>query len=109
MERRESTGGHSPGPSPESFRPADLEVVRFERGDLDFAVLTFRMPRLELPSRLTPAEQEVARLLCEGWSPSAIARRRRRSRFTIVNQVRSIYAKLGVNCRAELLHALTAG
>lgn len=109
MTRMVPEGKRWQGPSAESFRPADLEVVQFERGALEFAVLAFRMPRLALPPALTPAEQEVARLVCEGWSPSTIARRRRRSRFTIVNQIRSIYAKLGVNCRAELLHALTAG
>lgn len=93
--------------SAETFRPADLAIVHFERSDVAFAVLAFRMPGLDVPARLSPAEAQIARLLCEGWSPSAIARRRRRSRFTIVNQVRSIYAKLGITCHTELLRALT--
>jgi DNA-binding NarL/FixJ family response regulator len=88
--------------------PADLEIVRLERShDLQFAVLAFKLPRIEVPGHLSPAEQEIARLLCDGWSPAAIARKRRRSPLTIVNQVRSIYAKLDVCCHAELLHALT--
>jgi DNA-binding CsgD family transcriptional regulator len=111
MERRRRKQEESPEPRAERFRPTDLEVVRFGPGDggLEFVVLAFRVPRLALPSRLTPAEREVARLWCEGWLPATIARRRRRSRFTIVNQVRSIYAKLEVNSRADLLHALTTG
>jgi DNA-binding NarL/FixJ family response regulator len=95
--------------SADSFRPADLEVVEFERMDVAFAVLSFSMPRFDLPARLSPAEREVARLLCEGWSLTTIAQRRQRSRFTVVNQVRSIYAKLGVTSHADLLHALTTG
>jgi DNA-binding CsgD family transcriptional regulator len=91
------------------FRPADLEIVHFEGAGVAFAVLAFRIPRLALPALLSPAEQDVARLLCDGFSPATIARRRQRSRFTIVNQVRSIYTKLGVTSHAELLHALTIG
>jgi DNA-binding CsgD family transcriptional regulator len=109
MERRRRKAEESPEPRAERFKPAELEVVRFEDGGLEFVVLAFRMPRLALPARLTPAEQEVARLWCEGFLLSTIARRRRRSRFTVVNQVRAVYAKLEVTSRAELLHALTTG
>src|SRR6187549_3496841 len=103
MTVQEPQGREARPASAESFRPSDLEIVHFERADVAFAVLAFRMPGVDVPDRLSPAEAEIARLLCEGWSPSAIARRRRRSRFTIVNQVRSIYAKLGVTCHTELL------
>ena len=109
MKPREAKATQAHASSTARFQPGDLEIVQFERGGLEFAVLAFRMPRLDLPARLSPAEQEVARLLCEGRSPSMIARRRQRSRFTVVNQVRSIYSKLGVTCHAELLHALTVG
>ena len=111
MTSREPEGREAQRASAESFRPSDLAIVHFhfERADVAFAVLAFRMPGLDVPARLSPAEQQIARLLCEGWSPSAIARRRRRSRFTIVNQVRSIYAKLDVTSHAELLRALTRG
>lgn len=107
MTSREPEGREARRASADSFRPSDLAIVHFERADVEFAVLAFRMPGLDVPARLSPAEGQIARLLCEGWSPTAIARRRRRSRFTIVNQVRSIYAKLGITCHNELLRALT--
>jgi len=107
MTLRESQARDARLASAERFSPSDLAIVHFERTDVAFAVLAFRLPELEVPVRLPPAEAQIARLLCEGWSPSVIARRRRRSRFTIVNQVRSIYAKLGITCHTELLRALT--
>ena len=89
--------------------PPGLEVRRLVMGDLEVAVLSFSVPSLRFPPELTPTEREIASLLCEGRPLKAIAKLRRRSRCTILNQARSIYAKLGVHSRAEMVHRLVEG
>ena len=42
-------------------------------------------------------------MLVAGWSNAAIATARRVSPTTVANQARSIYAKLGISSRVELL------
>lgn len=60
---------------------------------------------LELPA----AEQEVACDALAGLSNAAIAQKRGRSARTIANQLASIYRKLGVASRAEMMaHLLKA-
>lgn len=59
-------------------------------------------PNVSLLERLTNAEREVAGLVLGGLSNQAIARRRKVSLRTIVNQVSSIYRKLAVRSRREL-------
>jgi DNA-binding NarL/FixJ family response regulator len=86
--------------------PRGLAVRRLTLGDLEVAVLSFCLPSLHFPPELTPAEREIASLLCEGRPLKTIAKLRHRSRCTILNQARSIYAKLGVHSRAEMVHRL---
>ncbi len=56
---------------------------------------------------LTSAEQEVASWYCEGETLQRIGARRGCSPRTIANQVHSIFRKLGVSSRAELVRRLT--
>ena len=56
---------------------------------------------------LTPAEQAVAALVSQGLSNAQIAQRRGRSPRTIANQVRSIYIKLGIGSRQQLVRLLS--
>lgn len=51
---------------------------------------------------LTEAEQAVALLLLQGATNREVARRRHSSYNTVANQIKAIYAKLGVRNRAEL-------
>jgi DNA-binding CsgD family transcriptional regulator len=85
----------------------DLGMVRFLVGDQELAVLAFTVPELRFPKELSEAEREIARHLCEGRSMAAIAKLRRRSPFTILNQMRSLYAKLDIHTRAELVYQLS--
>lgn len=55
---------------------------------------------------LTPAEREVAWLVIEGASNAEVARRRHTAISTVENQLRRIYAQLGVGSRAELARRL---
>jgi DNA-binding CsgD family transcriptional regulator len=80
--------------------PKDLEALESEDGEvivLSFAVDTSRT------ATLTPAESEVAAHVLEGRSNAEIARLRGSSERTVANQVASLYRKLGVRSRLELV------
>jgi DNA-binding NarL/FixJ family response regulator len=59
--------------------------------------------------RLSPAERAIAAALVEGKTNAAIARARGTSAHTVANQIRSIFERLGVGSRTELVRALTTG
>lgn len=80
----------------DAFRSSRLRV-----GDDELLVLELSAAR-GLPPGLTKAEQEVARLVCEGLSNIAIAERRGTSARTVANQLARVFEKLGVSSRVEL-------
>jgi len=86
--------------------PKGFRVATFEAGGAELAVVSYDLGSVEL-GRLTAVEREVAALLLAGRSRSAIAMARGRSKATIARQVESIYKKLGVRSRAELVSLLT--
>ncbi len=53
-------------------------------------------------TNLSAAEREIMALILAGHSVPQVARLRQRSRHTVANQVRCIYAKLGIRSRGEL-------
>jgi LuxR family transcriptional regulator, maltose regulon positive regulatory protein len=69
----------------------------------DLTLLAFVLPEAELPDALTLAEQEVALQVYAGASHRDIAETRGVSVKTIGNQLDSIYRKLGVSSRIELV------
>ena len=67
-------------------------------------MLVFSVPLEGLAEHgLTPSESEVARAVCQGLSNREIAQLRETSVRTVANQLASIYEKLEVNSRAELV------
>lgn len=76
---------------------------------LDSDLVLLALPRLEpaLPDVLTEAEAAIALLVFEGASNQQIASQRGASPSTVANQLDSIYRKLGVTTRAELVVRLT--
>lgn len=95
--RRSSPHGASPR------APADLRVTTFEGADgRRYAALWFSRPAGRW-SKLTSAEREVAEMILAGQSNAGIARARRVALSTVATQVRSVFAKLGVSSRAELV------
>ncbi len=90
--------------SPSAWRAATVSVEHLDdgRGGL------YRLARsdLALPRELSPAEQEIARMLVGGRAPNEIARARQTTAGTVSNQLRSIFAKLGVTGRLELIALL---
>jgi DNA-binding CsgD family transcriptional regulator len=83
--------------------PASAEVARFEIAGEEYALFSFPLPEPELPDGLTPAEQEVVRGVARGASNAEIATLRGVSANTIANQLRAVYAKLGIRNRNELV------
>lgn len=88
--------------------PAGAEATRFTVAGEELAVLSFPLIDPDLPRGVTRAESEVVRLLLAGKTNAEIAQARGTSLRTVANQVQSIFKKLGVSSRAELV-ALLAG
>jgi DNA-binding CsgD family transcriptional regulator len=60
-------------------------------------------PEARIPPALTDAEQDIALRVFQGETTQQIARARGVSSKTIGNQLESIFRKLGVTSRAELV------
>jgi DNA-binding CsgD family transcriptional regulator len=82
--------------------PDSLVASVFQIGPDQFAVLSYALVPVGLPSGLSVAEREVIRGILEGKSNGQIARERGRSVRTVANQVASVFRKLGVTSRSEL-------
>ncbi len=78
---------------------------RFAVGPDEYVLLSFPWPAAVLPESLTAAERDVAARATEGQTIHDIARARGTSVHTVTNQLRSVYAKLGISSRAELVRA----
>jgi DNA-binding CsgD family transcriptional regulator len=91
---------------PDVGAPRDLTAWRLKNGLREFAL--FELPAeaaiaVRIDERLTPAEAEVARSMAAGLTNDEIALGRRTSSRTVANQVASIFRKLGVGSRRELV------
>jgi len=75
----------------------------------EFAILSTTRLDAHLRLILTPAEWLVARLLVDGLSHREIAARRGSTTRTVANQVASIFRKLEVSGRRELLLRAVTG
>ncbi len=80
--------------------------MRFEAGGRRFAALVDDMHE-DLPTPLTAAERDVARLVKKGLSNAQIASARGTSVNTVANQIAAIMRKLGVGSRVEIALART--
>lgn len=80
------------------------EVAAFTMSLGGERLLIFSVPLEEVAEHgLTPSESEVAQAVCQGLSNHEIAQRRQTSVRTVANQLASIYEKLEVHSRAELV------
>ena len=83
--------------------PPDLRVQELELAGVRYLVISHALGPGEGRRGLTPAEQEVLHLLEEGLSDREIQARRGTTRSTLTKQIDSIFRKLGVRSRRELL------
>jgi DNA-binding CsgD family transcriptional regulator len=87
--------------------PPDLQALQSDDGEV--VILSFAIPEGEQPQALSPVESEIVALVLQGHSNSEIARLRGTSARTVANQVASVFRKLGVRSRLELVaHAAIA-
>ncbi len=90
----------------------DEEPLPLPRGawaetlDDGVALVGFCAPPARLPPGLTEAEQQVALEVYDGATNAQIASRRGTSVATVANQLDSIYRKLNVGSRVELIARL---
>ena len=85
----------------EAVPPDDLVVADAGTGCDRIAILSFALAASA--EALTAAEGEIVRAILEGQSNAAIARARGAAVRTVANQVASVFRKLGVRSRAELV------
>jgi DNA-binding NarL/FixJ family response regulator len=81
--------------------PDDLVVASSGSGCDRIAILSFAIGAGA--EALTEAESDVVRAIFEGHSNATIARARGAAVRTVANQVASVFRKLGVQSRAELV------
>ena len=87
--------------------PSGTKATRFTVAGEELAILSFPVLEPELPEDVTQAERDVVRLVILGKSNAEIARERGTSIRTVANQMQSIFKKLGVFSRAELIARLS--
>ncbi|MEZ4265996.1 MAG: helix-turn-helix transcriptional regulator [Myxococcota bacterium] len=96
-DERGADGAAEPTPSEPArgveLSPMDIDGVQF---------VVVAVPRDAPMARLSPAEQEVVRLVLDGRSNREIAAARGVSVKTVANQLRAVYEKLGICSRFEL-------
>jgi DNA-binding NarL/FixJ family response regulator len=100
------TPRRSPATKPIGAAPPDLRAKIFRGADgRDYAALWFSR-RHDERAALSGAQREVAEMILAGFSNEAIAAVRRVGKATVATQVRSLFAKLRVSSRAELIGRL---
>jgi DNA-binding CsgD family transcriptional regulator len=86
---------------------AGARVTKLALGTVRALLIDLPVDELRLPESLTESEREVVQLVAQGLSNEDIGKARGRSARTIANQLASVYRKLGVFSRTELLARLT--
>ena len=86
---------------------AQVFVDQITVGQQEYAVASVPQPKPEAAFEpLTKAEAQVAILVFEGMSNQEIADERQTAVRTVANQLASVFDKLGVGSRAELVRLL---
>jgi DNA-binding NarL/FixJ family response regulator len=87
--------------------PRGLAAYTFEVDGDAYALLAFELPAPNLPAGLSFAEQQVALGVVEGKTNAQIGQERGTSANTVANQLRSVFAKLRISSRLELVERCT--
>jgi DNA-binding NarL/FixJ family response regulator len=96
--------------SDQMSRTGEPRSICFMRlGEAEFAVISAPMAPRALPGNLTAAEASVLSAVALGRSNRQIAAERQTSIRTVANQVASLYRKVRVASRAELVLQLVQG
>ena len=86
---------------------SNAEEIIFDVEVQDFRYLLVRLPRSDrLPTKLSPREQEIVRMVAQGHPNKVIAAVLNISSWTVCTHLRRIFAKLGVTSRAAMVARL---
>jgi len=85
--------------------PGDLCAHRFDAEGELYVLFQAPLRKLQPPGCLTEAEREVVLGVLSKQSNAEIARARQTSINTVANQLRTVYSKLGISGRFELICA----
>jgi DNA-binding CsgD family transcriptional regulator len=91
------------GKGGEPLVPAGLRAARFRLEGDELAVLSFPLASVALPDCLSAAERDVALKVIAGKSNAEIAAARGTAARTVANQVASLFKKLKVRSRQEII------
>ena len=83
--------------------PGSLRARTFRFASGDYLVLSYALGACQTPACLTLAERAVVEAVAAGASNAEIARLRGTSVRTVANQLASVFRKLGVRTRHELV------
>ncbi|MBX3203564.1 MAG: helix-turn-helix transcriptional regulator [Labilithrix sp.] len=88
--------------------PSRMDRLDVELADRELGILAVDgRPRGANASALSAVELEVVSYVTRGWSNDRIASERQVSPRTIANQLRAVYAKLGITNRSQLARAVS--
>jgi DNA-binding CsgD family transcriptional regulator len=100
LTRRPASAGHYS----EVQQDPHAEEIMFDAEVDGTRYLFVRLPKpVQLPTRLSPREQEIVRLVALGHSNKIIAGVLNISSWTVCTHLRRIFAKLGVGSRAAMV------
>jgi DNA-binding NarL/FixJ family response regulator len=85
------------------FEPKGLSVAGVRVGGLELVVFSFPVRPPRLPDELSSAEKLVVESVLQGCSNQEIAEARGTSVRTVANQLQSVFRKLGLRSRGELV------
>jgi DNA-binding CsgD family transcriptional regulator len=83
--------------------PRGFDFVRWNDDEADMLMCRIPIQEETAASTLTQAERDVIALIFAGCSNQEIGEARGTSARTVANQIQSIFRKLGVQSRAELV------
>lgn len=87
---------------------SNVRIAQLTLDDDRFVLVSYPLPRWQLPDELTRAEREVVQAVLEGASRSEVAQRRGTSSRTIANLLANAFRKLGVQSKMELAAKLAS-
>ncbi len=93
-------------PQSSLFSSGVYGMLTFAHGDGDGGARPERPAASSVLDRLSPSERRVALLVASGLRNGQIAERLSRSRRTVESQLNSIYGKLDIDCRTQLVNLL---
>lgn len=89
--------------SPDPNDSAAEVILETSLNGVRYTLSRSRIQAPQSPIRLSPREKEIVRLVASGFTNKSIAAVLEISPWTVATHLRRVFAKLGVNSRAEMI------